>query len=164
MSRAGRCYRDLTSVHSSVLDWYQYTEELLTLQHCVAARPKPVPQALTRNTSPLDQQEWSRALAAHPDRRFVEYVSSGVRDSFRVGDDYSNTCAVAARNMQSARDHPEVVRVYLEDERAKGQVLGPLQPDEVPGVHTSRERTASDRDGMRSMGAGVEVQVGTRPL
>ena len=110
----------------------------MTLQRCVAAPPKPVPQALTGNTSPLDWQEWSRALAAHPDRRFAEYVSSGVRDGFRVGYDYSNTCAVAARNMQSARDHPEVVRVYLEDERAKGRVLGPFQPDEVHGVHTSR--------------------------
>ena len=40
--------------------------------------------------------------------------------------------------MQSARDHPEVISVYLADECEKGRVLGPFRPGEVSGVQTSR--------------------------
>ena len=73
-------------------DRYRYTEELLALQQCVATPPKTVPPALKGSASPLDWREWERALAAHPDRQFAEYVSGGIRDGFRVGFDYSSRC------------------------------------------------------------------------
>ena len=60
-------------------DRHRYTEELLTLQRCVATSPKTATQALTGGTSPLDWREWARALAAHPDRQFAEYLTGGIR-------------------------------------------------------------------------------------
>ena len=110
----------------------------MALQRCAAQPPKAVPPELAVQTSPLVWQDWARALASHPDRRFADYVVRGVRDGFRVGYEPTSKCTQAGRNMQSARDHPEVISVYLADECEKGRVLGPFQPGEVPGVQTSR--------------------------
>jgi hypothetical protein len=41
-------------------------------------------------------------------------------------------------NPTSAREHPEVIREYLTKECSEGRVLGPLDPDQFPYVHTSR--------------------------
>ena len=97
-----------------------------------------MPTALSTDTSPLDWQEWAKALAAHPDKQFAEYIVNGIRVSFRVGYNHGRSCVGASRNMQSARDHPEVIRVYLDEERAKGRVLGPFRPTDISQVHTSR--------------------------
>ena len=110
----------------------------MALQRCATQPPKAVPPELAVQTSPLVWQDWARALASHPDRRFADYVVRGVRDGFRVGYEPTSKCTQAGRNMQSARDHPEVISVYLADECEKGRVLGPFQPGEVPGVQTSR--------------------------
>ncbi len=69
-------------------------------------------------------------MVAHPDRQFADYVVNGMWDCFRVGFNHSSSCTGASRNMQSAQDHPEVIRVYLEDECAKERLLGPVQQEE----------------------------------
>ena len=100
--------------------------------------PLPVPRALEVHTSPLRWQEWAAALAAHPDKRFTEYIVTGIKEGFRVGYHYGHRREKAASNMQSAREHPEVVREYLAKERAEGRVLGPFPPSSLPGVQVSR--------------------------
>ena len=112
-------------------DQYRYTKELLALQRCGAVPPKVVPTALSTDMSPLDWQEWAKALAAHPDKQFAKYIVNGIRVGFRVGYNHGRSCVGASRNMQSAR-------VYLDEERAKGRVLGPVRPSDIPQVHTSR--------------------------
>ena len=119
-------------------DQYPYTEELLALQRSRADPPRRVPPPLAVRTSPLEWYEWAAALAAHPDRRFADYISCGIREGFRVGYDYAGKRESAKRNMLSAREHPAVVQDYLEDECSKGRVLGPFPPEAVPEVHVSR--------------------------
>lgn len=97
-----------------------------------------IPPQLAPRTSPLDWREWASALAAHPDRRFAEYIVLGIRDGFRVGFDYSRQHQSVGRNMMSATEHPEVVRAYLQEECSRGRVLGPFLPEAVPGIHISR--------------------------
>ena len=89
---------------------YEYTSDLLALEQKGTAEGKPA--GLTRVQSrsiatPLVVAEWEAALTTHPDQVYVQYL-----------------------NMQSARDHPEVVSQYLAEEVAAGRVLGPL-PDEM---------------------------------
>ena len=89
---------------------------------------------------------WRAGLATHPDTRFVEYVVSGIRDGFRVGFDYASPLRSAHQNMLSAVNHPTVVTDYVEGERAKGRILGPLPgtpgpgpgADGGPGLHVNR--------------------------
>ena len=72
-------------------------------------------------------------LAAHPNALFVEYVLSGIRDGFRVGFDYTTPLRSAHQNMLSAVNHPTVVTDYVEGERAKGRIIGPLPVAPGPG-------------------------------
>ena len=119
-------------------DRYPYTEDLLALQRGVAVPPRPVPPQLAVQTAPLDWRAWEAALAAHPDRRFADYISQGVREGFRIGFNYTSRRESASRNMRSTVEHPEAVYRYLEDECSKGRVLGPFPPSSVPQVHVSR--------------------------
>ena len=59
---------------------------------------------------------------------------------FRIGYDYSRVSTIRSsqRNMLSAREKPEVVRNYLEQECAEHRVVGPLDPAQFPFVHISR--------------------------
>ena len=118
---------------------YEYMEDLLALDAC---RPpdalKELPPGLREVRTPLDWREWDKALAAHPDQRFREYIVRGIREGFRVGFDYGRSCSGAARNMASARTHAHVVREYLAEECPKGRVLGPVDPGQLPMLQTSR--------------------------
>ena len=40
--------------------------------------------------------------------------------------------------MQSARDHPEVVRRYITEELSKGRLLGPFRPGQLRSLHINR--------------------------
>ena len=88
--------------------------------------------------TPLDWREWDKALATNPDQRFRENIVRGIREGFRVGFDYGRSCSGGARNMASARTHAHVVREYLAEECAKGRVLGPVDPGQLPMLQTSR--------------------------
>ena len=80
-------------------------------------------------------------LSGHPDRD-ADYIVSGIREGFRVG--YSQGAKTtkplssARKNMQSAQENPHVVEEYLEEELARGVLLGPFQWEEVAGVHLNR--------------------------
>ena len=55
-----------------------------------------------------------------------------------MGYDYAGQCESAKHNMLSAKENPEVVQGYLEDECSKRRVLGPFPPQAVLEVHVSR--------------------------
>ena len=124
-------------------DGYQYTEDLLALDHC---RPQPgkepVQERLRGVCSPLVADHWEEMLAHHPDRRFVEYLMSGIKEGFRIGfrrlESEKKSLSSARKNMYSTVDYPHVVRDYLRDELKRGTVLGPFVPEEVPEVHLNR--------------------------
>ena len=100
--------------------------------------PGRLPQRLGEINTPLRWEEWDRSLSAHPDQSFRAYVVSGIRYGFRVGFGGPIPCRKSACNMASARSKPEVIREYLATECSEGRVLGPLDPENFPQIHTSR--------------------------
>ena len=92
--------------------------------------------------SPLIVDYWEERLAHHPDRCFVEYLLSGIKEGFHIGFSHSESArkslSSARKNMYSTQDHPQVVRNYLRDELMRGTVLGPFVPEEVPEIHINR--------------------------
>ena len=55
--------------------------------------------------------------------------------------------------MLSALEHPEVVENYLQEECRMGRVLGPFDPEELPGLHISKFRVIpkSNQPGKRRL-------------
>ena len=98
---------------------------LLALDLC---RPPTSPHhpLLGAVQTPLKASAWASALAAHPDRAFVRYLVFGIREGFRIGFHRLSPLRSVAHNMQSALDHPDVVRAYLDSECCRGRMLGPL--------------------------------------
>ena len=88
--------------------------------------------------TPLKVAHWESMLADHPDRAYVHYLISGIRESFRVGyrheGEMADVLSSATQNMHSADENPFVVEDYLETELARGVVLGPL----LTQIHVNR--------------------------
>ena len=81
---------------------------------------------------------WTKELARHPNRELAHYICQGITEGFRVGYDYQGSrCRKAAGNMQSVREHREVVEGYIQGEREMGRLLGPLNRESFPDVHVS---------------------------
>ena len=114
-------------------------EDLLSLDACRPSNmDKALPLELQGITTPLDWREWDKALAAHPDQQFREYIVNGIKEGFRLGFDYSKSCNGAPRNMASAGTHAPIIRDYLAEECAQGRVVGPFDPGHLPGVQVSK--------------------------
>ena len=85
--------------------------------------------------TPLDAAQWEILLADHPDRQFVQYLLSGIREGFRIGFDRNHTCKRATGNMNSAISNPQPVAEFLRTKTQAGRVVGPLRDN--PLVHSS---------------------------
>ena len=119
---------------------YEHTADLLALDLCRPPPSTPHPR-LQPTSTPLRASAWAPALAAHPDRAFVRFLISGIREGFRIGCHRSIQLRSASRNMHSASEHPEVVQAYLEKECALGRMLGPFSSAEqrdLPPCHINR--------------------------
>ena len=111
-------------------------EDLLSLDACRPSNmDKALPLELHGITAPLDWIEWDKALAAHPDQQFREYIVNAIKEGFRLGFDYSKSCNGAPRNMAT---HAPIIRDYLAEECAQGRVAGPFDPGHPPGVQVSK--------------------------
>ena len=91
-------------------------------------------------SSPLSSRldRWRQALAEHPDREFVDYLTSGLELGFRVGFRQGSSLSSATRNMHSASLHPSVVDGYIGAEVQEGRMLGPFPPGAIDGLHINR--------------------------
>lgn len=118
---------------------YAYTDDLLRLDSCRRqGSTRMLPMSRSR-ASPLEWKAWQAALAEHPDRALAEYLWRSIRDGFRIGFNYGrHSLRSSSGNMQSARDHPEVVNEYLAQECMEGRVRGPLSAEERTGIQVSR--------------------------
>ena len=115
-----------------------YPFDLVALQLGRPVIPHPIPAQLTCRTSPLQWQEWDRALVGHSDRRFARYVVDGIHHGFRIGFRYvAHSCSSTRRNISSALEHFEVICAHLAGECTAGRVLGPLPPSLLGDIHTS---------------------------
>ena len=94
---------------------------------------------LSEVSTPLSVEAWSRALATHPDKAFVRYTCNGLHLGLRVGFQHGSPLQSASANMPSARQHPEVIRDYLQSELAKDRMLRPFPSTQsLPPVHINR--------------------------
>ena len=117
---------------------YTYIDDLLALDACKPTlTTHTLPTSMQSISTPLHWQTLDRKLATHPDQRFRDYITSGLRYGFHIGFDDSQSCHRARRNLLSTSEHPQVVRDYLASECAAGRVMGPLPVEEFPQVQLS---------------------------
>ena len=79
----------------------------------------PITQDLGRIATPLKADKWEEALRSHPDRLFVKYILTGIREGFRIGFDYNsfaNKLRPNSKNMRSAYENASVVNKYITEE------------------------------------------------
>ena len=89
--------------------------------------------------TPLNPEAWSTCLDSHSDRRFTEYILTGMTHGFRIGFDTRSRIRPASKNIPSADQHPEVISAYIDKEKAAGTLLGPFAVDDLePPVQISR--------------------------
>lgn len=121
---------------------YKYAADLLCLQF-----PRPLlphnSHALSKISTALNVEAWSRALATHPDQAFARYVRDGLRSGLRIGFKYGSPFQSATANMPSALRH-----LYLQTELAKSfpspDGLPPLFGDIPKGHNTGKWRLVTD--------------------
>ena len=128
------------SMRTGLPQGYEYTADLLTLNFCrpPLAWEHAAPELMGVST-PLRPKAWAEALAGHPDRALVRYIVEGLTHGFRIGFQRGAPLRSAHDNLESARQHPEVIRAYLEKERRLGRMLGPFDTvDHLPPLQVSR--------------------------
>ena len=117
---------------------YEYTADLLCMAFC---RPLKEHRAheLMAVATPLCLQAWEEALAPHPDRAFARYLCDGLQFGFRIGFKWGFPLRSASSNMESARQHLEVITQYLHKECSLGRMLGPFPTTaSLPPLHFNR--------------------------
>ena len=89
-----------------------------------------------RAASPLNIGEWRRALQQHPDPTWVQHLTQGLQDGFRIG--YTGPRRFRlSRNLSSALEQPKVISDYLHAECAMGRTLGPFTTPPLPYLQCS---------------------------
>ncbi len=125
-------------MHAGWHQLYRYTSDLMCLDFC---RPSSSQSALWAPSvsTPLVTASWADVLASHPDQAFASYIVRGLQEGFRIGYSRCTPLQSAQVNMQSAREHPEIIADYIQKELSLGRLLGPLTPSETPqATHINR--------------------------
>ena len=77
--------------------------------------------------TPLKFPAWESALMDHPDKRFVDYILSGIRRGVHIGVVRAHPlCSARDGNLPSVQSLPSLVTQHIQDERLAGRLLGPL--------------------------------------
>ena len=87
---------------------------------------------------PLLHDAWVAAVSSHPNRNFVTYICTGLRDGFRIGFTRTAPLRRALANMFSAVQHTETIDAYISKELKLGRILGPLATICHPAIHINR--------------------------
>ena len=115
-----------------------YTTDLLCLEHSSLNRATDVDRRLLTVHTPLILTSWKQRLLPHPDQDFVNYVLNGIKKRFCIGRNTLHPLQSASKNMSSARENPQVIEEYLQNEIQQGNILGPFLPHTAPAVHIKR--------------------------
>ena len=117
---------------------YKYTPDLLALESSQPALAQSSAGELRQPRQEAHLTRWRYYLDRHPDQEYAQFVWRGLVEGFRVGFDPALcTPRSAKHNLPSARDHPNLVAAYIQDERREGRLVGPLASQEQALVHTS---------------------------
>ena len=97
------------------------------------------PLSPVSQVTPLQLDQFQAELCHHPNKSAVAFVTSGIRDGFRIGFDPSLvSLKSASSNMRSSAEHPSVIDSYLQAEVSSGRVAGPFPVPPLPSLHRSR--------------------------
>ena len=89
--------------------------------------------------TPLDVSAWNQYLSNLSTDPLVQFFIKGISEGFRIGYiGHEINCQSARTNLQSAYEHPDVVREYLKKEVREGRVAGPFDRSLAPSVHINR--------------------------
>ena len=117
---------------------YAYSADLLMLDTFSNPQTPPLPEILTKITTPLKADVWKLWLSYHPDSAFSEYIIQGLTNGFRIGFDHVNhACRPAKCNHPSAMNCPQVISESIAKEVAAGRLIGPFPPATIPYAHIS---------------------------
>ena len=116
---------------------YTYIEDLLKLSSC-CHHASATDSRLQAISSPLHLAQWRRCLRSHPDADFSHYILQGLEFGFHIGVQEGAQLQPSRRNMQSAREHPEIIEEYLHRETSGGRILGPYSLNTMTGIHTNQ--------------------------
>ncbi len=98
-----------------------------------------LPREWSSIRTPMCADVWTSLLQDHPDRAYCGFLIDGLHAGFRIGFQYGGAvCKRVASNMPTARDHPEVVRGFIETELRMGRVFGPIDSECLPLVQINR--------------------------
>ena len=83
---------------------------------------------------------WPEALATRPDRAFARYICQGIQYGLTdIGFRHESPLKSASSNMESAKQHPDIISEYIRNERALGRFIGPVAEDRaLPPLHINR--------------------------
>lgn len=65
-------------------------------------------------------------LSTHPDKQFVEYLITGLKEGFYTGIKCLPTESLVCKNLLSSRSQPEITCDLVKKEINKGFVIGPF--------------------------------------
>ena len=110
-------------------------QELGSTHTSLGQAPPTVTQAPI--STPLIADAWEQALQAHPNRRWVTHLITGLRQGFRIGLQSNPQCRSSSHNSPSARQQASVVSNFIASQVQAGYMLGPFPPAQCPGVLTA---------------------------
>ena len=119
-------------------DGYQYTQDLLKLGTGRSKRQTVCDPRLATISTPLNLAAWRNKLTKHPDKEYARYILEGIEYGFAIGGDDTRTFKSAQQNMLSAKQHPQVIERYLDEEVHKGNILGPFSEQMATKIHINR--------------------------
>ena len=98
-----------------------------------------LPSEACKISTPLNVSAWSIYLWTHPHQDLAQFYVKGITEGFHIGFTYHSQCLKSVRrNLESARDHPEVVKEYLKTEVHMGRLRGLLDNSYKLLTHISR--------------------------
>lgn len=117
---------------------YAYTSDLMRLdsrRHTAQGSPD---QRIAGVHTPLKVDVWEKKLRYHPDRDYVRYILTGIKQGFCIGVEEGVPLKSAGRNMLSAKKNPQIIEEYIQKEAAQGNIMGPFPVQTAPRVHINR--------------------------
>ena len=104
---------------------------MLRLDQCrldLEKRKGEVQGRLTGVFTPLKVAKWDHMLAQCPDKQYVAYLLSSIQESFWIRyERREHVLRSVRKNMKTAVENPQVIREYLDVERKRGVLLGPVE-------------------------------------
>ena len=109
--------------------------------------------------TPVDIGRLSEALSGHPNRCFVKYLLTGLREGFMAGVECVPTVTQVCNNLQSALREPDVVDALLAKETGKGYLLGPFPVFRVSPIGVATRKYSGEKRLIVDLSAPHNTQV-----